>query len=60
MFVQALALCHTVVVEVETGALQSESPDEEALVKAAQDLGWAFRSRSNDKMIIESTVGSVP
>eukprot|EP01041_Mallomonas_annulata_P008259 gene8259-16990_t len=56
-FVLALALCHTVVVEHETGALQSESPDEEALVKAAVDLGWAFRSRGNNKIVVESTRG---
>eukprot|EP01042_Synura_sphagnicola_P004241 gene4241-5361_t len=56
-FVLAMALCHTVVVDPETGGLQSESPDEEALVKAASDLGWAFRSRSNEVMVLECTKG---
>ena len=56
-FILALALCHTVVIEAETGAFQSESPDEEALVKAASDLGWAFRSRSNDNIVLESVRG---
>ena len=40
-----MAVCHTVVCDGITGALQSESPDEEALVSAAKQLGWAFTGR---------------
>ena len=55
-FVRALSLCHTVVVTpqgqgqgadegADAGDMQAESPDEEALVKAAGKLGWTFLGR---------------
>jgi phospholipid-transporting ATPase len=40
-----LAVCHTVIPEVkddETIVYQASSPDEEALVKAARELGFIF------------------
>eukprot|EP01038_Epipyxis_sp_PR26KG_P007214 gene7214-9844_t len=45
-FLIILAICHTVILEKETNDLQAESPDEEALVKAAYELGYKFYSRS--------------
>ncbi|KAK7889658.1 hypothetical protein WMY93_025218 [Mugilogobius chulae] len=53
-FLRALSLCHTVMAANENGALvyQAASPDEEALVGAARELGWAFISRTRDFMII--------
>jgi magnesium-transporting ATPase (P-type) len=32
----------SVVIDDESKTFQAESPDEEALVKAAKDLGWEF------------------
>jgi len=52
-FVLILALCHTIIVDSETGMFQSESPDEEALVKASSTLGWSFVGRSPGKIIVE-------
>jgi phospholipid-translocating P-type ATPase (flippase) len=51
-FVVMMAVCHTVVIEPGTGVLQSESPDEEALVKAAKDLGYAFVERTKGKVTL--------
>lgn len=51
-FVSVMAVCHTVVPEIgEDGsvtAYQAESPDEEALVKGAVDLGLTFQKREGD------------
>ncbi|KAJ3163744.1 hypothetical protein HDU88_006236 [Geranomyces variabilis] len=48
-FCRLLAVCHTVIPEPneETGEIvfQASSPDEGALVKGAQTLGWAFTTR---------------
>ncbi|KAI9097375.1 hypothetical protein DFS34DRAFT_122083 [Phlyctochytrium arcticum] len=48
-FFRLLAVCHTVIPETneETGEVtfQASSPDEGALVKGAQKLGWAFSTR---------------
>jgi magnesium-transporting ATPase (P-type) len=52
-FVLILALCHTIIVDSETGLFQSESPDEEALVKASSTLGWTFIGRSPGKVLVE-------
>jgi magnesium-transporting ATPase (P-type) len=50
-FVRVLALCHTVVVTDGAGEgerhMHSESPDEEALVRAAGELGWTFVGRES-------------
>ncbi|XP_042339636.1 phospholipid-transporting ATPase IC [Plectropomus leopardus] len=49
-FLRALSLCHTVMAEWKEGApvYQAASPDEEALVGAARELGWVFLSRTRD------------
>ncbi|XP_076009464.1 phospholipid-transporting ATPase IC [Genypterus blacodes] len=53
-FFTALALCHTVMAEwkTEVPVYQAASPDEEALVSAARELGWVFLSRTRDFMVI--------
>ncbi|XP_069006033.1 phospholipid-transporting ATPase IC [Embiotoca jacksoni] len=53
-FFTALALCHTVMAEwkEETPVYQAASPDEEALVGAARELGWVFLSRTRDFIVV--------
>ncbi|NWI60780.1 AT8B3 ATPase, partial [Calyptomena viridis] len=53
-FLRLLALCHTVMVEERGGQLvyQAASPDEEALVLAARDLGYVFLARTQDTITI--------
>lgn len=55
-FLKILALCHTVVSEVnpETGEItyQSQSPDETALVETARNNGYVFVRRKADEIII--------
>ncbi|XP_051893680.1 phospholipid-transporting ATPase IC-like isoform X2 [Pristis pectinata] len=53
-FFKLLALCHTVMVEEKQGQLtyQAASPDEEALVTAARNFGFAFLSRTQDTITI--------
>uniref|UniRef100_A0A8C1KI99 Phospholipid-transporting ATPase n=1 Tax=Cyprinus carpio TaxID=7962 RepID=A0A8C1KI99_CYPCA len=47
-FFRLLALCHTVMAEEKTEGLfyQAQSPDEGALVTAARNFGFVFRSRT--------------
>ncbi|XP_064898103.1 phospholipid-transporting ATPase IK isoform X4 [Columba livia] len=53
-FLRLLALCHTVMVEEKGDQLvyQAASPDEEALVLAARNLGYIFLSRTQDTITI--------
>ncbi|XP_041861295.1 phospholipid-transporting ATPase IC isoform X1 [Melanotaenia boesemani] len=53
-FVTALALCHTVMAEWkgDTPVYQAASPDEEALVGAARELGWVFLYRTRDSIVV--------
>ncbi|XP_056132853.1 phospholipid-transporting ATPase IC [Lampris incognitus] len=53
-FFTALALCHTVMAEWKEGEwfYQATSPDEEALVGAARELGWVFLSRTRDSVTV--------
>lgn len=57
-FFTVLSLCHTVLtaVDPETGAIQykAQSPDEEALVQAAADVGYVFRGRERDKLHLQT------
>ncbi|CAG5864928.1 unnamed protein product [Menidia menidia] len=59
-FLRALALCHTVMAEwkEEIPVYQAASPDEEALVGAARELGWVFLSRTRDSVVV-SELGAV-
>uniref|UniRef100_A0A8C1TRF0 Phospholipid-transporting ATPase n=1 Tax=Cyprinus carpio TaxID=7962 RepID=A0A8C1TRF0_CYPCA len=55
-FFRLLALCHTVMAEEKReGDLvyQAQSPDEGALVTAARNFGFVFRSRSPETVTIE-------
>ncbi|XP_062452576.1 phospholipid-transporting ATPase IK [Rhea pennata] len=53
-FLRLLALCHTVIVEESDNQLiyQAASPDEEALVLAARNLGYIFLARTQDTITI--------
>uniref|UniRef100_A0A8C6VCD9 Phospholipid-transporting ATPase n=1 Tax=Naja naja TaxID=35670 RepID=A0A8C6VCD9_NAJNA len=53
-YMRLLALCHTVMVEEKESELvyQAASPDEEALVTAARNLGYVFLSRTQDTITI--------
>ncbi|XP_075759356.1 phospholipid-transporting ATPase IK isoform X2 [Pelodiscus sinensis] len=53
-FLRLLALCHTVMVEEKESQLvyQAASPDEEALVTAARNLGYVFLSRTQDTITL--------
>ncbi|XP_053713455.1 phospholipid-transporting ATPase IC [Synchiropus splendidus] len=53
-FFTALSLCHTVMVEWkdERPVYQAASPDEESLVNAARELGWAFLSRTREFLVV--------
>ncbi len=59
-----LALCHTVLVGVDprTGMLQykAQSPDEAALVQAAADVGFEFRGRDRDVMLLRTPFAREP
>ncbi|XP_060085914.1 phospholipid-transporting ATPase ID-like [Ylistrum balloti] len=54
-FFYILALCHTVMPEVKDGNLeyQAQSPDEGALVGAARNFGFVFKSRTPQTITIE-------
>ncbi|XP_044055382.1 phospholipid-transporting ATPase IC isoform X2 [Siniperca chuatsi] len=53
-FFTALSLCHTVMAEwkEEAPVYQAASPDEEALVGVARELGWVFLSRTRDFIVV--------
>uniref|UniRef100_H3CAA4 Phospholipid-transporting ATPase n=1 Tax=Tetraodon nigroviridis TaxID=99883 RepID=H3CAA4_TETNG len=53
-FFRLLALCHTVMPEEKKGELnyQAQSPDEGALVTAARNFGFVFRSRTPESIVV--------
>uniref|UniRef100_A0A8D2KW78 Phospholipid-transporting ATPase n=1 Tax=Varanus komodoensis TaxID=61221 RepID=A0A8D2KW78_VARKO len=51
-FLRLLALCHTVMVEEKDILYQAASPDEEALVMAARNMGYVFLSRTPESITI--------
>ncbi|KAL9647568.1 hypothetical protein ABK040_006924 [Willaertia magna] len=58
-FLTLLAVCHTVVPEIDSSdpnkiIYQASSPDEAALVKAAQHLGFVFKERNTKKISIDA------
>jgi phospholipid-translocating ATPase len=57
-FFIVLALCHTVLtaVDSETGAIEykAQSPDEAALVQAAADMGYIFRGREAEVLLLQT------
>ncbi|CAG8516246.1 374_t:CDS:10 [Acaulospora colombiana] len=59
-FFTLLAICHTVLVNTNDNGEQvyrAQSPDEAALVQAAKDVGYTFRSRESDNIIITTPEG---
>uniref|UniRef100_A0A8C0CJ81 Phospholipid-transporting ATPase n=1 Tax=Balaenoptera musculus TaxID=9771 RepID=A0A8C0CJ81_BALMU len=55
LFFLSLSLCHTVIPEEKVeGELtyQAQSPDEGALVTAARNFGFVFRSRTSDSVMV--------
>ncbi|KAL4227660.1 Phospholipid-transporting ATPase ID [Mactra antiquata] len=54
-FFKLLCLCHTVMPEEKDGKLeyQAQSPDEGALVSAARNFGFVFKSRTPNTITIE-------
>ena len=59
-----LALCHTVLVGIDprTGMLEykAQSPDEAALVQAAADVGFEFRGRDRDVLLLRTPFAREP
>ena len=57
-FVRVLALCHTIVCDVDVMTkeirYQASSPDELALVNGAKDFGYELVSRNHNKIEIEN------
>lgn len=54
-FFRLLALCHTVMPAQKDGKLeyQAQSPDEAALVSAARNFGFVYKSRTPNSINIE-------
>jgi len=50
-----LAVCHTVVIDKNTGAYNSASPDELALVEGVRDFGFEFINKDKDGCLIVKT-----
>lgn len=61
-FFSVLALCHTVLttVDKETGKIEykAQSPDEAALVQAAADVGFVFKGREKEVLLLQTPFGS--
>ncbi|CAB4417261.1 unnamed protein product [Rhizophagus irregularis] len=60
IFFTLLAICHTVLVNTNSDGEQqykAQSPDEAALVQAAKDVGYTFRSRETDNITITTPDG---
>jgi len=61
-FFTVLALCHTVLTSVDsvTGELEykAQSPDEAALVQAAADVGFVFRGREKEILLLQTPFGT--
>ncbi|TFK36361.1 hypothetical protein BDQ12DRAFT_686784 [Crucibulum laeve] len=57
-FFTVLALCHTVLTSVDphTHAIEykAQSPDEAALVQAAADMGFVFRGRDRETLMLQT------
>ncbi|KAJ9130364.1 Phospholipid-transporting ATPase [Pleurostoma richardsiae] len=58
-YILALALCHTCLPEVKDGEIQfqASSPDELALVKAAQEMGFLVIQRSAQQTTLRISIG---
>ncbi|CAG8468983.1 14292_t:CDS:2 [Funneliformis caledonium] len=59
-FFTLLAICHTVLVSTNADGepqYKAQSPDESALVQAAKEMGYTFRSREPDNIVITAPSG---
>ncbi|CAI2170053.1 12394_t:CDS:2 [Funneliformis geosporum] len=59
-FFTLLAVCHTVLVSTNADGepqYKAQSPDESALVQAAKEMGYVFRSREPDNIVITAPSG---
>ncbi|KAK0372614.1 phospholipid-translocating P-type ATPase [Colletotrichum limetticola] len=56
-YILAMALCHTCLPEIRNGKVeyQSSSPDELAMVKAAQELGYTVVSRTSSNITLRQS-----
>ena len=63
-FFTVLALCHTVLAvvgqESNTIEYKAQSPDEAALVQAAADVGFVFRGRDHETLILQTPFSDEP
>ncbi|PWZ00210.1 phospholipid-translocating P-type ATPase [Testicularia cyperi] len=62
-FLRCLALCHTVLVDdLDDGSIeyQAQSPDEQALVQAAADVGFAFLGKERQTLRIATPYSDEP
>lgn len=61
-FFTVLSLCHTVLASVDrnTGKMEykAQSPDEAALVQAAADMGFVFKGRDKEVLLLQTPFGS--
>lgn len=61
-FFSVLALCHTVLTSVDptTKSIEykAQSPDEAALVQAAADMGFVFRGRDREVLLLQTPFSS--
>ncbi|KAJ7143107.1 phospholipid-translocating ATPase [Mycena crocata] len=55
-FFSVLALCHTVLAATDGDAItyKAQSPDEAALVQAAADVGYVFRGREREVLLLQT------
>ncbi|TFK30277.1 phospholipid-translocating ATPase [Coprinopsis marcescibilis] len=62
-FFSVLALCHTVLTNVDphTGVIdyKAQSPDEAALVQAAADMGFVFRGRDKETLLLQTPFSGI-
>lgn len=61
-FLTVLSLCHTVLASLDpdTGKLEykAQSPDEAALVQAAADMGFVFRGKEKEVLLLQTPFGT--
>ena len=50
-----LATCHTIVIDKNTGAYNSASPDELALVEGVRDKGYVFEGKDKEGVMTVKT-----
>ena len=56
-FLEYLAVCHSVVIDRNSGEFNSASPDELALLSGAKKLGFEFLGKQKDLVTISTPKG---